>query len=171
MAIHKSVIKRQKQADKKHLVNKSVKSALKTITKKVEQAAEEKKVDAAKEALVKAMKAYNKAASAGVLHKATASRKISRLSVKVSKITMAQLPDHSLQHQSSGKAARFKRPVRLQHGAEGLTQLVHRIPLHLVLEQTCLMEDNPEFFHDFIRPNACRLHGFCLEEPPEVPRD
>ena len=89
MAIHKSVIKRQKQADKKHLLNKSVKSALKTITKKVEQAAEEKKADAAKEALVKAMKAYNKAASAGVLHKSTASRKISRLSIKVSKITTA----------------------------------------------------------------------------------
>ena len=50
MAIHKSVIKRQKQADKKHLVNKSVKSALKTITKKVEQAAEEKKADAPSEA-------------------------------------------------------------------------------------------------------------------------
>lgn len=43
MAIHKSVIKRQKQADKKHLINKSMKSALKTITKKVEQAATEKK--------------------------------------------------------------------------------------------------------------------------------
>jgi small subunit ribosomal protein S20 len=89
VAIHKSVIKRQKQADKKHLVNKSVKSALKTITKKVEQAAAEKKADAAKAALVKAMKAYDKAASQGVLHKSTASRKISRLSIKVSKITVA----------------------------------------------------------------------------------
>ena len=89
MAIHKSVIKRQKQAEKKHLVNKSVKSALKTITKKVEQAAAEKKADAAKEALVKAMKAYDKAASQGVLHKSTASRKISRLSAKVGKITVA----------------------------------------------------------------------------------
>jgi len=89
VAIHKSVIKRQKQAEKKHLVNKSVKSALKTITKKVEQAAAEKKADAAKEALVKAMKAYDKAASQGVLHKSTASRKISRLSAKVGKITVA----------------------------------------------------------------------------------
>ncbi len=89
MAIHKSVIKRQKQAEKKHLVNKAVKSALKTIAKKVEQAAEAKNADAAKEALVKAMKAYDKAASQGILHKSTASRKISRLSAKIGKITAA----------------------------------------------------------------------------------
>ena len=89
MAIHKSVIKRQKQANKKHVLNKSVRSALKTISKKVEQAVAEKKSDAAKEALVKAMKAYDKAASQGILHKSTASRKISRLSVTVSKITTA----------------------------------------------------------------------------------
>ncbi len=89
MAIHKSVIKRQRQADKKHVINKSVRSALKTISKKVEQAAAEKKADAAKEALVKAMKAYDKAASQGVLHKSTASRKVSRLSMTVSKITSA----------------------------------------------------------------------------------
>jgi small subunit ribosomal protein S20 len=85
VAIHKSVIKRQRQAEKKHEINKSVKSLLKTLAKKVEQAAAEKKTDAAKEALVKAMKAYDKAASAGILHKSTASRKISRLSTKVSK--------------------------------------------------------------------------------------
>jgi len=89
VAIHKSVIKRQKQADKKHLFNKSVKSALKTITKKVEQAATEKKTDEAKESLTKAMKAYDKASSQGIVHKKTASRKISRLSAKVNKITAA----------------------------------------------------------------------------------
>ncbi len=89
MAIHKSVIKRQKQSEKKHLVNKSVKSTLKTLAKKVEQAAVEKKADAAKEALVKAMKAYDKAASQGILHKKTASRKISRLATRVSTIGAA----------------------------------------------------------------------------------
>ena len=89
MAIHKSVIKRQRQSEKKQEINKSVKSALKTITKKVEQAVEAKSADTAKEALVKAMKAYDKAASKGVLHKSTASRKISRLSTKVGKISAA----------------------------------------------------------------------------------
>lgn len=89
MAIHKSVIKRQKQSEKKHEVNKSVKSALKTIAKKVEQAVEARKATEAKEALVQAMKAYDKAASAGIVHKSTASRKISRLSTRVGKISAA----------------------------------------------------------------------------------
>jgi len=78
VAIHKSVIKRQKQADKQQLINKSVKSMLKTLAKKVEQAVEAKNADVAKAAMVKAMKAYDKAASKGILHKSTASRKISR---------------------------------------------------------------------------------------------
>jgi small subunit ribosomal protein S20 len=89
VATHKSAIKRQKQAEKKHEINKSVKSMLKTLAKKVEQAVEAKNADVAKEAMVKAMKAYDKAASAGILHKNTASRKISRLSTKVGKINAA----------------------------------------------------------------------------------
>ena len=89
MATHKSAIKRQKQAEKKNLVNRSVKSTLKTLAKKVEQAADAKNADAAKEAMVKAMKAYDKAASQGIVHKNTASRKISRLSSRVSKVTSA----------------------------------------------------------------------------------
>jgi small subunit ribosomal protein S20 len=89
LATHKSAIKRQKQAEKKHEINKSVKSMLKTLAKKVEQAVEAKNADVAKDAMVKAMKAYDKAASQGILHKSTASRKISRLSTKVSKISVA----------------------------------------------------------------------------------
>lgn len=89
MATHKSAIKRQKQAEKKHEINKSVKSMLKTLAKKVDQAVAAKNADAAKDAMVKAMKAYDKAASAGILHKNTASRKVSRLSTKVSKISAA----------------------------------------------------------------------------------
>lgn len=89
MAIHKSVIKRQKQADKQQLINKSAKSLLKTLAKKVEQAVEAKNAEVAKVAMVNAMKAYDKAASKGILHKSTASRKISRLSIKVGKISAA----------------------------------------------------------------------------------
>jgi small subunit ribosomal protein S20 len=89
VAIHKSVIKRQKQADKQQLINNSAKSLLKTLSKKVEQAVEAKDAAVAKTAMVNAMKAYDKAASKGILHKSTASRKISRLSTKVGKITTA----------------------------------------------------------------------------------
>ncbi len=89
MASHKSAIKRQKQTLKKQERNKSVRSMLKTLAKKVEQAVEAKSADSAKDALVKAMKAYDKAASAGIIHRTTASRKISRLSTKVGKIVSA----------------------------------------------------------------------------------
>jgi small subunit ribosomal protein S20 len=89
VAIHKSVIKRQKQAEKQQLINKSAKSMLKTLAKKVEQAVEAKNADVAKAAMINAMKAYDKAASKGILHKSTASRKISRLSTKVSKLSIA----------------------------------------------------------------------------------
>ena len=89
MASHKSAIKRQKQTLKKQERNKSVRSMLKTLAKKVEQAVEAKSADSAKDALVKAMKAYDKAASAGIIHRTTASRKISRLSTKVGKIAAA----------------------------------------------------------------------------------
>ncbi len=89
MATHKSAVKRQKQAEKKHELNKSVKSKLKTLAKKVDQAVAAKNADAAKDAMVQAMKAYDKAATAGVVHKNTVSRKISRLSSKVSKISAA----------------------------------------------------------------------------------
>lgn len=89
MAIHKSVIKRQKQADKQQLINNSARSLLKTLAKKVEQAVEAKNAEVAKVAMVNAMKAFDKAASKGILHKSTASRKISRLSIKVGKITAA----------------------------------------------------------------------------------
>jgi small subunit ribosomal protein S20 len=87
VASHKSAIKRQKQTLKKQERNKSVRSMLKTLSKKVEQAVETKSADSAKVALVKAMKAYDKAASAGIIHRTTASRKISRLSIKVGKIS------------------------------------------------------------------------------------
>jgi small subunit ribosomal protein S20 len=89
VAIHKSVIKRQKQSEKQQLINTSAKSLLKTLSKKVEQAVKTKNADVAKAAMVNAMKAYDKAASKGILHKNTASRKISRLSIRVNKISVA----------------------------------------------------------------------------------
>jgi small subunit ribosomal protein S20 len=85
----KSGLKRQRQSQKRHELNKSVKSMLRTLAKKVEQAVAAKSADAAKEALRKAMQAFDKAASAGVVHKSTASRKISRLSAKVSSVSAA----------------------------------------------------------------------------------
>jgi small subunit ribosomal protein S20 len=85
----KSGLKRQRQSQKRHELNKSVKSMLKTLAKKVEQAVAAKSEDTAKDALARAMQAFDKAASVGVIHKSTASRKVSRLSSKVSKLSVA----------------------------------------------------------------------------------
>lgn len=85
----KSGLKRQRQSEKLHERNRSLKSMLKTLAKKVEQAVDAKNADTAKESLVSAMKAYHKAVSQGILHKNTASRKISRLSTKVRSLTAA----------------------------------------------------------------------------------
>ncbi|HAS55056.1 MAG TPA: 30S ribosomal protein S20, partial [Nitrospiraceae bacterium] len=62
-----------------------VKSMLKTVIKKVEQAVAAKNTALAKESLTAAMKALDKAASRGIIHKNLASRKVSRLSARVSK--------------------------------------------------------------------------------------
>ncbi len=75
-----SAEKRVRQAEKSHTKNVAVKSALKTVSKKLVKAVSEKSAEAASGTLKEAVKAYSKAASKGILHKKTASRKISRLS-------------------------------------------------------------------------------------------
>lgn len=81
MANHQSAIKRHKQSEKRRLRNASTKSALKTSIKKVNEAITSGKADETAASLKAAVKALSKAASKGVLHKNTASRKISRLTV------------------------------------------------------------------------------------------
>ncbi len=74
-----SAIKKARQAEKHRLQNKAVKTAIKTVARKVEVAVSEKKKEEANKALIEASEVINKAASKGVIHKNTASRKISRL--------------------------------------------------------------------------------------------
>jgi len=66
--------------------NKAVKSRVKTYIKKVDAAIAANDKSAATEALKAAISEINKAASKGVFHKNTASRKISRLTLAVNKI-------------------------------------------------------------------------------------
>ena len=66
--------------------NKAIRSTVKTAVKKVNTAVEAKDKAAADAALKSAISEINKAASKGVFHKKTASRKISRLSIAVNKI-------------------------------------------------------------------------------------
>ncbi|MDE7018859.1 MAG: 30S ribosomal protein S20 [Lachnospiraceae bacterium] len=66
--------------------NKAIKSGVKTSVKKVTAAIAANDKEAAKAALVAATATIDKAASKGVFHKNTASRKVSRLAVAVNKM-------------------------------------------------------------------------------------
>ena len=79
MANHKSAKKRAKQSQVRRMRNRSVKTSLKTLEKKV-RAAKEAGEDAKDELMRQTQSALHKAAKKGIIHKKTASRKISRLS-------------------------------------------------------------------------------------------
>ena len=83
MANIKSAKKRILVIQTKTARNKSIKSKVKTYVKKVETAIAQGDKEAAASALVAATSEISKAASKGVSHKNTASRKISRLNKAV----------------------------------------------------------------------------------------
>ena len=86
MAHSKSSKKRVFIGERNAARNKSIKSRVKTFVKKVLTAVEAKNVDEAKAALQVAYKELDKAVTKGVLKKNTASRKKSRLALKVNKL-------------------------------------------------------------------------------------
>ena len=77
MANHKSAKKRAKQSQVRRLRNKSVKTALKTLEKKLRSA--KASGETTEELMKQTQSAIHKAAKKGIVHKKTASRKISRL--------------------------------------------------------------------------------------------
>lgn len=78
----KSAIKRVSLAEIRRKKNFSTKSSLKTYIKRFEQAVESSNIEEAKTALAQAIRALDKAASAGVIHKNMAARKKSKLTKK-----------------------------------------------------------------------------------------
>ena len=87
MATHDSALKRARQSERRRQRNVSVKSALKTYTKKVLQAVESKNPEEARKALASAIPALQKASARKVIHKRTAARQISHLTKKVNTLT------------------------------------------------------------------------------------
>ncbi len=90
MATHKSAIKQDRQSKERRKRNVMVKSYLKTTIKNVRKAVEEKDMESATKALAKAIPAFDKAASKGVIHKKTASRKVSRLTKRVNTLAVPE---------------------------------------------------------------------------------
>lgn len=89
MANHKSAVKRIRQTAKKNRRNKTYRTLLKTTTKKVLAEIENKSKDQATAILKQATKTISKIAGKGVIHKRTASRKISNLARKVHKLSLS----------------------------------------------------------------------------------
>lgn len=79
MANHKSADKRNKQNALRNARNNHIRSTMRTLVKQVRQAVSAADKDSAQSALAKAIPYIDKTATKGIIHKATASRKISRL--------------------------------------------------------------------------------------------
>lgn len=86
MANHKSALKRIRQNEKRRARNRYWKSTMRTIIKQVRQHVEEGNLEEAQSALRDATSTIARVASKGVIHKRTASRRISRLTLLVNKL-------------------------------------------------------------------------------------
>jgi small subunit ribosomal protein S20 len=87
LAYHKSALKRARQNEDRRLRNKSVKTSVKNIVKEVRIDASGLSKEAGLKKLDTAKSKIDKAAKKGVIHKKTASRKISRLSKLINSIS------------------------------------------------------------------------------------
>lgn len=89
MAHHKSAKKRIRQTERKTAVNRSRVSRIRTFIKKVELALSSGDADAARVALREAQPEIQRGVTKGVIHRNTASRRISRLSARVKALATA----------------------------------------------------------------------------------
>ena len=89
MANHKSAEKRNRQNKIRNARNTHIRSTMRTYVKKVRTAVAEGDHANAQAMLEKAVPCIDKAAAKGVIHKATASRKISRLAKLVNTMIKA----------------------------------------------------------------------------------
>ncbi|PLX90731.1 MAG: 30S ribosomal protein S20 [Desulfuromonas sp.] len=79
MANHKSAVKRNRQNAIRNARNNHIRTTMRTLVKNIRDAVASGEAEAAQAALNKAIPYIDKTATKGVIHKATASRKISRL--------------------------------------------------------------------------------------------
>jgi len=87
LANHKSALKRARQNEERRIRNKSTKTRIKNIVKDVRLDVSENSKESALTKLDTAKSIIDKAAKKGVIHKKTASRKISRLSKTVNAVS------------------------------------------------------------------------------------
>ena len=90
MANHKSAEKRNRQNKLRNARNAHIRSTMRSFVKKLRIAIAEGDTETANAVLEKAIPYSDKAATKGVIHKATASRKIGRLAKLVSNTAAAE---------------------------------------------------------------------------------
>jgi small subunit ribosomal protein S20 len=90
MANIKSQIKRNRQNEKRGERNKTVRTALKTSTKKVRTAVAAGDADEAMARQLETARALDKAVAKGIVHKRTAARRKSRLAKAASSVTSSE---------------------------------------------------------------------------------
>jgi len=89
VANHPSAIKRHRQSRKRRTANQAAKARIRTIARKVESTTVAGSAEQAKKDLYESSRALAKAASKGLIHPRTASRRTSRLAKKVAKLSPA----------------------------------------------------------------------------------
>lgn len=86
MANHKSAIKRDRQSKVRRLRNMAYKTKAKNAIKEARLAIANKGIEDARSSLNQTISVLQKVQSKGIIHKNTASRKISRLTIQVNKL-------------------------------------------------------------------------------------
>jgi len=87
VANSKSAEKRIRQNARRRERNRSIRSRVRTVTKAFEEAVEAGNVEQAQEEYSRAVSALDRAASKGIIPNSRASRKKSRLALRLEKIT------------------------------------------------------------------------------------
>jgi len=88
LAHTRSALKHLRQNDRRHARNRFFKVTARTEVKKTKQLIEAGQLDEAREAVIEAIKALDKAAQKGVIHRNNAARRKSRLMKQLNQATM-----------------------------------------------------------------------------------
>jgi small subunit ribosomal protein S20 len=88
--VHKSTIRRARQAETRRARNRTTLNTVKAFIKKALAAVEQENADEAATALREASSAIGRAEAKGVIKRNTASRRISRLTLRVNALTASK---------------------------------------------------------------------------------
>jgi small subunit ribosomal protein S20 len=108
LATHKSALKRHRQSVKKNIINTAARTKLRNQVRAVLAAIEEHDKDKSAAELLKVIPALHQAAAKGVIHRNTASRNISRLTLKVNTLAAAAPVAATAKKPPKKKASRTK---------------------------------------------------------------